>query len=141
MFVCRRRAQWHSCKPAATATRNSKPYGTHVLYSFVWGDKVCGGCGISRKREEFALKNAATGKRHSQCKECGRRRAKDHYLANHAAYIERNRLNNEVLRVRNARLVFEYLLVHPCVRCGECDPVVLEFNHKDARTKTATSPS
>jgi hypothetical protein len=99
-------------------------------------DKICRGCDALRKREEFALKNAATGERHSQCKECGRRRAKDHYLANHAAYIERNRRNRPTQRRRNANIVLDYLLTHSCVQCGECDPVVLEFNHVDVRAKT-----
>jgi hypothetical protein len=90
-----------------------------------------------RKGDEFALKNARTSKRHSQCKECGRRNARDHYLANHAAYIERNRRNTPGQRLRNASIVLEHLLVHPCVQCGERDPVVLEFNHKDPGAKSA----
>ncbi len=109
-----------------------------MFYNASWGEKrVCKGCGVLRDREEFALKDARTGKRHNQCKECGRRRAKDHYLANHIAYIERNRRNTPLQRLRNASVVLEYLLLHPCVQCNERDPVVLEFNHADPRTKTA----
>ena len=78
-----------------------------------------------------------TGQRHSRCKECCRRTSKDHYRLNHDAYIHRNRRNNPLHRKRNAAVVFEYLLLHPCVRCGESDPVVLEFNHKDPHAKTA----
>ncbi len=88
-----------------------------------------------RRPEEFALKNASTGKRHSRCKECGRRQSKDHYAANHVSYIERNRRNRPAQRLRNASIVLAYLLTHPCARCGECDPVVLEFNHVDPRSK------
>jgi len=94
-------------------------------------------CGVFRQPDEFALKNASTGKRHNECKECGRRRSKEHYAANHATYIERNRRNRPAQWIRNAGIVLEYLLTHPCVRCGECDQVVLEFNHVDPQAKTA----
>lgn len=99
--------------------------------------RLCSGCGVLRTNGEFALKNSRTGKRHSRCKECCRRASKDHYRLNHDAYIQRNRQNNPLHRKRNATAVFEYLLLHPCVRCGESDPVVLEFNHLDPSVKTA----
>src|SRR3954470_21768977 len=103
----------------------------------MWGEKLCLGCGVVRTRDEYALKNSRTGQRHSRCKECGRRTSKEHYGAHHAAYVQRNRRNTPLHRARNATAVLEYLLVHPCVRCGERNPVVLEFNHRDPRTKVA----
>jgi len=60
---------------------------------------------------------------------CGRKTIKEHYTANIQKYVEkaavrRKRIVNEI----NEKL-YDYLLKHSCIDCGENDLIVLEFDH------------
>ena len=48
------------------------------------------------------------------------------------------RNTTQLYRDRNTRYIEEYLLNHPCARCGESDVEVLEFDHLDPTEKEYT---
>lgn len=63
--------------------------------------------------------------------------SKRHYEKNKPAMIARAMAFNLKRRDELKALVADYLSKHPCIDCGEDDPIVLEFDHRDPSEKTA----
>jgi hypothetical protein len=99
--------------------------------------RVCARCHATKPLAEFPIKSAARGTYGSYCLPCRRDYAKEHYQRNVAAYVDRARARALIDRPRNRAFVAQFLSTHPCVDCGESDPVVLEFDHRDPATKRA----
>jgi len=75
---------------------------------------ICPTCGKSDKEAEFSLYKESTPKHKRYCKKC--------LKARFAPY-------KEEVRRRRARATqtyfYNYLLAHPCVDCGETNPLVI----------------
>lgn len=68
------------------------------------------------------------------CSKCGTRpRSTSHSWCLICKKEERDGRRN-----RNREYVYEYLRTHPCVDCGESDPICLSFDHNDGETKLDT---
>jgi hypothetical protein len=94
--------------------------------------KYCPGCERTLGLCEFNFEDGAKGGPQVYCRVCTRQ-VRGHNRRNRAKYRARARdarENQEVLE-----RVLRYLECHPCVRCGEADPVVLEFDHIDPSPK------
>ena len=106
------------------------------------GTRTCRLCDNEKALGEFPLRNKATGKRGNHCKECQKVYARAHYKANKSAHNARRLVNQRRYRQRNREYVVAYLKTHPCVDCGEPDPVVLTFDHvrgvEEAHVSTLT---
>lgn len=45
------------------------------------------------------------------------------------------RAADKAAKLIKRKWLYDYLSQHPCVECGESNPVVLEFNHRDREQK------
>jgi hypothetical protein len=91
--------------------------------------KICLGCGLEKDVEEFNFKCKATGRRQVRCRICTRIQVRRHYDNNREYYATKRRRRMRELKEQQRVLMLAYLVLHPCVDCGESDPVCLEFDH------------
>lgn len=90
------------------------------------GTKICTECGQERSLDDYHKKNR---KLRSNCKWCVSEYTKAHYRNNKEYYLKKATVNRKQAQVRLREFLFLYKKDHPCVDCGELDPIVLEFDH------------
>jgi hypothetical protein len=99
------------------------------------GSKSCGDCKRVLSLIDFAYKYPRRGILQSYCKECQKRRSREHYLLNAAVYKVRIARNNQKVRTANRNKLHEYLSAQQCSGCGIRDLATLEFDHRDPALK------
>ncbi|MEY2434356.1 MAG: hypothetical protein QOC92_4081 [Acidimicrobiaceae bacterium] len=88
-------------------------------------EKRCCTCGEVKPLDEFNRLSRAKDGRQPRCRQCH----KDWHAAHKEHHNALIHARTRRMRLELATLILEYLIVHPCVDCGETDPVVLEFDH------------
>lgn len=91
--------------------------------------RTCGRCKRGKPVEDFAWRRKARGQRDNYCRPCRAAYKQEHYAANRQRYIDSARRRNQRKIERRVAYLVSFLREHPCVDCGETDPVVLEFDH------------
>jgi hypothetical protein len=91
--------------------------------------KFCPRCKTALARDEFGPSASRRDGLQVYCRPCMRATHKQHY----ERHRDRRRARIVSWNCRRRRehqlLTFAYLMQHPCIDCGESDPVVLEFDH------------
>ncbi len=63
---------------------------------------------------------------------------RSHYERNKPIYKARANARRAKIKIETKAYIRKYLLANPCVDCGEADPIVLEFDHRDRSKKKFT---
>jgi hypothetical protein len=95
----------------------------------------CSSCGQNKTAREFSFTDEARRLLNSYCRACQAAYRHAHYVANKPDYIRRAVAQVHGRRVENRREVLAFLKTHPCVDCGNPDPIVLEFDHREGTQK------
>ena len=90
--------------------------------------KLCSKCGVVKDEEDFAKSKKKDG-RQVWCRSCRKKYDRARYYARDGVEKERQTVKNRRISQRNRDYVWQYRSTHPCVDCGEDDPVVLQFDH------------
>ena len=97
--------------------------------------KRCSHCGEEKDDQEFNWRWQALGKRWGICRICQRKQKNAWYQRHKEEYGPAKNERTKALRLAARQYIFDYLSAHPCVECGEPDPVVLEFDHIGPKRK------
>ena len=92
---------------------------------------ICNKCELDKPEDEFQFRDKSKGIRKKQCKSCVKNYREEYYSNNRDKAIEYSKITTKDRRIKSQQYVWDYLLKNPCVDCGESDPIVLEFDHKD----------
>jgi hypothetical protein len=91
--------------------------------------RKCGRCKSRKPVDDFAWRRKAREQRDNYCRPCRAEYKQEHYAANRQRYIDSAQRRRRAVVAERIEFLVAYLREHPCVDCGETDPVVLEFDH------------
>ena len=105
------------------------PRGLRTCVRMPTENRKCYRCHELKSPEEFAWRRKEKGQRDSFCRPCRSAYGKEHYEANKQRYIDQAAAVKRRLMLTRTKYLIGFFRSHPCVDCGERDPVVLEFDH------------
>lgn len=101
--------------------------------------RQCPKCKRTKPITDFNFKNKNKGRRHTRCKVCTRKQIMASYYKNRRYYLDYRAKRNKMLRREVGKFLYNFLLEHPCVDCGNNDPRVLHFDHVRGQKRDSVS--
>lgn len=92
-------------------------------------NRKCYRCNEIKDITDFAIRNKKQARRQYECSACRKLLKRQQYLKNKDAWIKRTSERNTRIRQECREKIWDYLLTHHCVDCGERDRRVLQFDH------------
>jgi hypothetical protein len=96
--------------------------------------KTCSKCGQLKNDSEYTWSIRGI-KKHSACNTCRTEERMDYYQRNKDKELKYKAERQVSKREEARRFVTDYLRNHPCVDCGNPDPMVLTFDHVTGNKK------
>ena len=91
--------------------------------------KRCAICKQSLPLTDFNRRKLSKDGLQTHCRECNRSASRAYYRRTGKKHVNDVWVNTQIYIHRTRQFLFDYLLEHPCVDCGEADVVVLDFDH------------
>jgi deoxycytidylate deaminase len=128
----KRKTQCKDCRRKYQNERNGRLHQRQPKPARVAGTSellVCTRCHELKPADAFPRRRRGEDLLQHWCRDCFAEINALYYAENRDREIARIQRNKERARKAARDLVDAYLATHPCVDCGESDPVVLEFDH------------
>jgi len=97
--------------------------------------KHCNKCNSDKDTNCFSVRNSKTGLLSPWCRSCASKYDKAHYKKLDAKTKKLKVAAHKGRVKRNSAYVWEYLSSHPCVDCGENNPIFLDFDHTNNKER------
>jgi hypothetical protein len=97
-------------------------------------------CTVCKKEKELDCFNKNKTKKdglNNICRECSIKRSKQYYDENKEHHVKVITERKVKTIFENRQRLFEFFKLNPCVDCGNNNPIVLDFDHRDDVDKIA----
>lgn len=127
MATAAQNKKWKEANPEKSAAAYDKYHGLRRVADNAM--LKCTTCGDEKIATDFQWKYKEKGIRSNQCRLCQGETNRKSYANNKIVRAAAANKSKNTVKEEVTKKILEYLLIHPCVDCGEARPLRLTFDH------------